>query len=687
MILSDNETKLDLLNNEAIAKTIVSIIKDSEEAISVGVHGDWGAGKSSVLAMVESILCPDDKRVPYIEEWDENDEEGWSEGGEFDTTKQGENDQGIADFTFAVVRFNSWQYQGFEDSKIALMSAIVAQLENYSRAYYKKHKIKGGLKRLKNIGRKLWDNLDKLGLVKTAGKLGVSLATGTVPLAATDIIFEKIRNVVTDDKKASDLIETIGDLFGSKASEISKYKEMEEFRRNFEELFSEAHIDKMVVIIDDLDRCLPAVAIDTLEAIRLFMFLDETAFVIGADEMMIRYSVKKHFPDLEMESKLNTGSDFADKYLEKLIQVPFRIPALGSVESQLYTLLLLIGTKLNVDKNDGYKALILEAKNKLSKPWNITPFNPTLISEKLGKEEYKMVQDEVFIGLQISSILYDYSRGNPRVIKRFINMLILRYEVARNRGYGDDVDLRILAKMMLAERQWPQLYVNIARNLSDGKSPEIASFEDFYENADEESCEGEKKDVIIASKEEKSVDEKSTKPDIDWINSDEYKDWLRMKPSLKDVDLRPYYIASKEKRDFFSGSDTDEALHEMLSILMSDDFVLAEHEEEIKGLSEEVSLKLFEVITSNIEYGDFVEEPKGFKGLKKLAELHPALTVNLVDQVVALPAEKVDLWIASGWEKIIPKESPERNKLNNYINQILEKGKPHVQKALKVSRA
>lgn len=50
MILSDNETKVDLLNNEAIAKTIVSLIKDSkEQPISIGIHGDWGAGKSSIL--------------------------------------------------------------------------------------------------------------------------------------------------------------------------------------------------------------------------------------------------------------------------------------------------------------------------------------------------------------------------------------------------------------------------------------------------------------------------------------------------------------------------------------------------------------------------------------------------------------------------------------------------------------
>ena len=50
----------------------------------------------------------------------------------------------------------------------------------------------------------------------------------------------------------------------------------------------------------------------------MFMFMEETAFVIGADEIMIRYVVKNHFPDMEREKGVNIGTDFADKYLEKM---------------------------------------------------------------------------------------------------------------------------------------------------------------------------------------------------------------------------------------------------------------------------------------------------------------------------------------------------------------------------------
>src|ERR1019366_6766037 len=91
MILSDNETKVDLLNNEAIAKTIVTLLRERpEHPITIGVHGDWGAGKSSVLEMIEAALESDDAVL--------------------------------------CLKFNGWRFQGFEDAKIALIEGIVTGL-------------------------------------------------------------------------------------------------------------------------------------------------------------------------------------------------------------------------------------------------------------------------------------------------------------------------------------------------------------------------------------------------------------------------------------------------------------------------------------------------------------------------------------------------------------------------------
>lgn len=151
MILSDNETKVDLLNNKAIAKTIVSIIKDSKESVSIGVHGDWGAGKSSILAMVEEEVA--------------------------EAAKKKEEKP----FRATCVRFNGRQHQGFEDSKIALMDAIVSQLVELAD----KHTVKEGTRKVKDIAKNLWKNINWLSVAKQVGAVGFSLATGTATITTS----------------------------------------------------------------------------------------------------------------------------------------------------------------------------------------------------------------------------------------------------------------------------------------------------------------------------------------------------------------------------------------------------------------------------------------------------------------------------------------------------------------------
>lgn len=66
MIVADNETAVDLLYYEVVAKTVVRIVSEkSDEPLSVGVHGGWGAGKSSILMMVEESF-KDNERVLCI---------------------------------------------------------------------------------------------------------------------------------------------------------------------------------------------------------------------------------------------------------------------------------------------------------------------------------------------------------------------------------------------------------------------------------------------------------------------------------------------------------------------------------------------------------------------------------------------------------------------------------------------
>jgi predicted KAP-like P-loop ATPase len=77
-------------------------------------------------------------------------------------------------------------------------------------------------------------------------------------------------------------------------------------------------VSPLVVLIDDLDRCLAETTVSTLEGMRLFLFLENAAFVIAADTEMIKHAVRRHFDGV--------NDDLVTNYFDKLIQVPIRVP-------------------------------------------------------------------------------------------------------------------------------------------------------------------------------------------------------------------------------------------------------------------------------------------------------------------------------------------------------------------------
>ena len=72
------------------------------------------------------------------------------------------------------------------------------------------------------------------------------------------------------------------------------------------------------------------------------------------------------------------------------------------------------------------------------------------------------------------------TQGNPRQIKRFLNTLLLRHQTALARGFGEDVKLPVLAKLMLAERFLSRLFDQIASAAArdpDGRCADLAALE------------------------------------------------------------------------------------------------------------------------------------------------------------------------------------------------------------------
>lgn len=680
MILSDNETIIDQLNNLAIAKTIVSIVNESDESVSIGVHGDWGAGKSSVLAMVEDELNSNEEN-DNIDDWDEVPEIDWNV----------ETDEELTLSDLATIRFNSWQFQGFEDAKIALMSAIVCKLEKKAKAYYQKHKIKGGLNKLKEISKRLWGNLDKLSIVKKAGGIGISLATGTTSLALADMLYKQIANVITDKNKAEDIIEMFGRLVKEPVSEISGFKEMEEFRNNFKDLFDEARIKKLVVLIDDLDRCLPKVAIETLEAVRMFLSLDNTAFIIAADDLMIRYAVKEYFPRVieqeannqDMASKIDYNR-FSDKYLEKLVQIPFHIPRVGLAEAQLYTMLLLIESKIG--KSDELTKLVEIVLKKLSKPWALEQLSTEEIKMAMG-EKYPSVVENVKIAKSIGRILAENTNGNPRNIKRFVNMLLLRTKVAHNRGFSaEELEISVLAKMMLAEQYNSDFYKELAAELDNNGICSAFEIPVEKESAEEvleevEVANGSEQSTVTGkAKKVQDIRENIESPKTVTVKNESFRkylemsdirEWMDIEPSLANVDLRPYFFACTQKQDFFF-STPEERLRELIVVIRGGKMNAANNKGKFINLSEADAKKLFKLASQDAFTKNLTESKpiKQIEGIRCLVEYRPELQEDLVGFLLTLPVDKLGIWATGGWDACIPKTSPVRQKLNQFFKEI-----------------
>ncbi|WGS48414.1 KAP family NTPase [Paraburkholderia sp. D15] len=423
-------------------------------------------------------------------------------------------------------------------------------------------------------------------------------------------------------------------------------EEVEAFRKAFDQLLKDAGIKQLVVLIDDLDRCLPDTAIETLEAIRLFVFTARTAFVVAADEAMIEYAVRKHFPDLPD----STGPrDYARNYLEKLIQVPFRIPALGETETRIYVTLLLAGAEVG-ENSENYGKLIAVAREKLKRPWTSGGLDAATVKTALGQQAEK-ANNALALSDQIGPILASGAKGNPRQIKRFLNTLLLRERTATARGFGDDIKLPVLAKLMLAERFIPRLFEQIAFVAAvhpQGLCEDLETLEKSLVSADGKDSEskGPKAAEAVPASDNVVLNE--------WKSSETVRDWAHLSPKLSGLDLRPYLFVTKDKKDYFGPVSVLGHLAGVVEKLFGGKMTVQGYEAELKQLVQPEAEKVFEAVRSKImSTGTFDTRPAGIDGLAVLVKAQPGLQSRLMDFLEALPSGKCGPWAVSGWQGVI----------------------------------
>lgn len=482
---SDNETTEDLLGFKVHADLITEVVKDDLLLpITIGVFGDWGSGKSSILKITKEQL---DK---------------------------------LDDGTF-VLYFNGWLFEGYDDAKAALLESIVKAFEENEKFVPKvRDKAK---KLLKSVN---WMRVLGLGFKNIAMPMTTAYATGGISLIPylaqqlgsidSEVIIEKLKGHQPE--------EFLKSIIKEEDSE-EKFTLVREFREGFSELIKESKIKKLVVVIDDLDRCTPERIIENLEAIKLFLNVEKTAFIIGADPRIVRHAIEFRYKTdrIELSDDPNSRNKrIVNDYLEKLIQVPYNLPRLSDNEVETYMTLLFCKKELG---DDFEKVLTAFYKHRENNRYGTYGFGD--LKDVLEEEKYKKLGESVSLIASLSSIITEGLNGNPRQIKRFLNTFTLRNRLVKI-AKMNDFRIDVLAKLMVLEYSAPSLFRKIYdwQVSQQGEPKELKIIETLAENS--------------------NIDDLKSNFSGDWA-TEKILMWLKVEPKLSEIDLRDYYWISRDQ--------------------------------------------------------------------------------------------------------------------------------------------
>ncbi len=268
----DNPTENDKLGFTPYVIGIEKLIKDTsvrDLPITIGIYGAWGSGKSSFMMQLRKRLVGGSKH---------------SRG------------------KIPTIWFEAWKYDRTQDVRSALIYQILNGI--YASANEDtKTKILNATKKWAQIS---------LSLVKQMKLSPTIVGTGGISFPT----LKEIQDDVADWKR----FQTAVDKFSF------------EFDAAVKAYLKEYGSKRLVIFIDDLDRCLPENVIIILEALKLFLTVSSCVFVIGIDRSVAEKAIQIHYG-------IKPGID--REYLDKIIHYSFNVPPISSDQlKQLFTQLI-----------------------------------------------------------------------------------------------------------------------------------------------------------------------------------------------------------------------------------------------------------------------------------------------------------------------------------------------------------
>lgn len=411
-LFDDNPAVMDLLNLSPVASAIARTVTNPQlDPVAVGINSPWGGGKSTALLLVEAELA----KSPAV----------------------------------LVVKVDPWEFVDSGDPRGTLITRVLDGLES---SYATRTKLLEGEQELHE---------------KASAKL-VELGT-TLNNLRRRISWSKVAQVALKSAvtMTPDFVALVDALTPSQKSLESKPETagMKDFRREFGEIVRELPgVERVVVLVDDLDRCLPNDVLGAFEAIKLFLSVQGMAFVIAADEAFIRDSLRAAL------SRHGRGR-FADRYTEKVIQLPFTLPLLTPDDAEAYLALLYTAMETDAEQLQRIVELAGSRRSLGNAPYVTASMSGDLPSIEIITRAAGMLRG---MSPTVSS--------TPRQLKRFLNNFAVRASLLSATRLT--VCPEIVMKMWILEQNFADDFVELVQHSRGERTALLQSWESAAEDLD-----------------------------------------------------------------------------------------------------------------------------------------------------------------------------------------------------------
>lgn len=330
----------DLLGMAVYAERLADYISDVEPQFTLGVYGQWGEGKTSFVNLLKGKL----------------------------RERQGTE--------MVFIEFSAWPYATADDLWRALILTIVQELcgppprkekepaelrhwlqrEVLVLARRQRHGPEPALREEEQEAALKKDACARLAQwADQAAYTGISkggseqlqlnqevallaiVRAGVEALSIMSPLVRAVRNFLGIESSVD-----VTALFQQEKSEVKQESidSVQQLQREGADLFKQIKGDKRVyVFVDDLDRCLPDVALDLLEAIKNFLNVG-LIFIVAADEALIGQGLRLRYKELVSRISADEMNDFITQkgreYFEKIIQFGIRVPPRTPEEAHRY---------------------------------------------------------------------------------------------------------------------------------------------------------------------------------------------------------------------------------------------------------------------------------------------------------------------------------------------------------------